>query len=254
MFWGELRLRQELPQLVTSGFDASRIEKASYRLRVGQEVYISPTGERGDPRNKPKKRLKTGDGFTIPAGQFGFLLTEESLRVPPDALAFISIRVTYKFRGLVNVSGFHVDPGFEGPLLFAVFNAGPGPVHLERGEECFVIFYATLSEPGLEEAKPSRYRTIPSELTGPLANGLQSLANFDARVSTLERDQSVIKWAAALIVGALISYGLSRLPQANTAGHPGDLPRSSQSGKVMTSATGGSPRDATPVTPPKSGK
>ena len=51
--------------------------------------------------------------FTIPPGQFAFLLTEEVVSVPPDALAFISIRAKTKFRGLVNVSGFHVDPGYQ---------------------------------------------------------------------------------------------------------------------------------------------
>src|SRR5258707_11545447 len=109
MFWGGLRLEKELPALVTD-YKPERIDGASYRLRVGPEVYVSPTGESDDPRNKPKTQLVHGQGFTIPAGQFGFILTEETVSVPVTAMALISIRATYKFRGLVNVSGFHVDP------------------------------------------------------------------------------------------------------------------------------------------------
>jgi dCTP deaminase len=45
---------------------------------------------------------------------------------------------------LVNVSGFHVDPGYHGQLTFAVFNAGPVPIHLKRGQPIFLIWYASL--------------------------------------------------------------------------------------------------------------
>lgn len=217
MFWGGERLRAELGALV-SDYDPDRIDHASYRLRVGPEVYVSPTGEPDDPRNKPKTKLAEGQGFTIPAGQFGFVLTEETVRVPVEAIAFISIRAGYKFRGLVNVSGFHVDPNYEGRLIFSVFNAGPGPVHLSRGEPCFLIWYSDLDRPSQVE-KRKGYDSIPSELTGPIAGGLQSFAGLLAkindnekrmgdRVSSVERDQAVLKWAMALAVGALITLGL----------------------------------------------
>ncbi|MET4252966.1 deoxycytidine triphosphate deaminase [Bradyrhizobium sp. LA6.7] len=232
MFWGGLRLRDELPNLITDYTD-DRIDGAAYRLRVGPEVYVSPTGEADDPRNKPKTQLKKGQGFTVPAGQFGFILTEENVKVPPTAIAFISMRAKYKFQGLVNVSGFHVDPNYDDRLIFSVFNAGPGPVHLSQGEECFLIFYATLDRPEEVDVKKG-YNSIPSHLTGPLAGGLQSFAGLlskinendkkvSDRVNTLEREQSVLKWAIALAVGALISVGLrdcsfTRQPDQTKAG------------------------------------
>lgn len=217
MFWGGERLRDELGALI-SDYNPDRLDHASYRLRVGPEVYVSPTGEPDDPRNKPKTILAQGQGFTIPAGQFGFILTEETIRVPIGAIAFISIRAGYKFRGLVNVSGFHVDPNYEGRLIFSVFNAGPGPVHLSRGEPCFLIWYADLDRPS--DVQPRKgYDSIPSELTGPIAGGLQSFAGLLAkinendkklgdRVAAVEREQAVTKWATALVVGALITLGL----------------------------------------------
>lgn len=217
MFWGGERLKAELGALITE-YDAKRIDHASYRLCVGPEVYVSPTGEPDDPRNKPKTLLNQGQGFTIPAGQFGFVLTEERVTVPKNALAFISIRAGYKFRGLVNVSGFHVDPNYEGRLIFSVFNAGPGPVHLSRGEPCFLIWYADLDQPSDVEKKLG-FDSIPSELTGPIAGGVQSFAGLLSkinendkklgdRVSTLEKEQAVLKWALALAVGALLTLGL----------------------------------------------
>jgi len=217
MFWGGLRLRAELPYLIKE-YDPDRIDRASYRLRVGPEVYVSPTGEPDDPRNKPKTLLGEKEGFTVPAGQFGFILTEEKVKVPARAIAFISMRAGYKFRGLVNVSGFHVDPNYEGRLVFSVFNAGPGPVHLSRGEECFLIFYADLDQPSEVPVKIG-YDSIPSKLTGPIAGGLQSFAGLLSkinendkkltnRVNTVEREQAILKWAMALAVGALVTVGL----------------------------------------------
>ena len=219
MFWGGERLKDELRSgSLISDYDDKRMDRASYRLRVGPEVYVSPTGEPDDPRNKPKTLLDPSMGFTIPAGQFGFILTEETVRVPMEAIAFISMRAGYKFRGLVNVSGFHVDPNYEGRLVFAVFNAGPGPVHLSRGEDCFLIWYADLDRPAKVE-KRTGYSTLPSELTGPIAGGIQSFAGLlskinetdkklSERIVTVEREQAVLKWALALAVGALITLGL----------------------------------------------
>lgn len=140
-FWSGERLFQELPNLIEP-FSADLIDCASYTLRIGREVYISPTEGTADP--KTKQILTGGQAFVIPPGQFAFLLTEETISVPDYALAFISMKATIKFRGLVNVSGFHVDPGWRGQLTFAVFNAGPVPVHLQQGENCFLIWYADL--------------------------------------------------------------------------------------------------------------
>lgn len=248
MFWGGERLKAELGALVDD-YDVARIDRASYRLRVGAEVYVSPTGEPDDPRNKPKTQLKAGQGFTIPAGQFGFILTEERIRVPVGAIAFISIRAGYKFRGLVNVSGFHVDPNYEGRLIFSVFNAGPGPVHLSRGEACFLIWYADLDQPSDLE-KRIGFDSIPSELTGPIAGGLQSFAGLLSkinendkklgdRVTAVEREQAVTKWATALLVGALITLGLREC----SLSRPADPARSAATAPAQ------SPPPAGPRTP-----
>ncbi|GJL87162.1 MAG: dUTP pyrophosphatase [Minwuia thermotolerans] len=229
MFWGGGRLGSELEALI-SDYDPKRIDNASYRLRVGPEIYVSPTGEQGDPHNKPKTLLSDGEGFTIPAGQFGFILTEEQVRVPMTAIAFISIRAGYKFRGLVNVSGFHVDPNYEGRLIFSVFNAGPGPVHLSRGEPCFLIWYADLDQP-TEVEKKAGFNSIPSHLTGPLAGGLQSFAGLlskinenekeiSARVGKIEREQAVIRWASVLAIGALVTLGVRECSSSHPVASP----------------------------------
>ena len=207
MFWGDTTLQARLVELIVP-YDPNRIERASYRLSVGKEVYVSPTGTKADPPNKPITLLPPKEGFTIPPGQFGFILTEESVSVPKDAIALISIRAKYKFRGLVNVSGFHIDPGYEGRLIFSVFNSGPSAVHLRRGEECFLVWYAALDSP-TSALKKEGHDEIPSILTGPLAQGLESFSRLRTDIENLKfRLRLIVTIGSAIIPVALLGMAL----------------------------------------------
>jgi dCTP deaminase len=80
----------------------------------------------------------------IKPGQFAVLITEENIKVPIDLMAFISIKFSIKFEGLINVSGFHVDPGFEGKLKFSVYNAGSQNVVISSGRPAFQIWFSKI--------------------------------------------------------------------------------------------------------------
>lgn len=136
-------LAEELPLLIEP-FDEALIDCSAYTLRVGREVYITPDQDTKSPGSHTKRQLKDNEPFAIPPGQFAFLITEEYVRIPPTAIAFISMKARVKFGGLVNVSGFHVDPGYHGKLVFSVYNAGPLPVPLQQGMPLFLIWYAYL--------------------------------------------------------------------------------------------------------------
>lgn len=215
-FWSSETLTQRLPALVQP-FDARRIDCASYRLCVGPEIYVSPAGGADEVGARTKVQLAAGQGFTIPPGQFGFLVTEETIKVPADAISLISIRAKVKSRGLVNVSGLHADPGYHGRLVFAVFNAGPAPVHLSRGEECFLIWFADLDRRSEHVKSGEGYQGIPSDLINPIAGEVQSFAGLlgkitdteeklDTRLAKVERDHTVIKSGVGLVVAALIGW------------------------------------------------
>ena len=133
------------------------------------------------------RKLAPGDAFTIPPGQFAFLLTEEIVSVPADALAFISIRAKTKFRGLVNVSGFHVEPGYHGQLTFAVFNAGPVPIHLKRGQPIFLIWYASLDRETAVKKDGDIHMGINPELITGIAGELQSFAGLSKKVKDVDK-------------------------------------------------------------------
>lgn len=215
MFWSGETLSDRLATLIEP-FVPERVDCAAYTLSIGPEVYVSPSDKAADPTAVTVRKLAPGDAFTVPAGQFAFLLTEEIVAVPADALAFISIRAKSKFHGLVNVSGFHVDPGYRGQLTFAVFNAGPSPIHLKRGQPIFLIWYASLDrESAFKKDDPVRMGIDTDLITG-IAGELQTFAGLSKqikdvektlgdRIHAIEREQTYYRVVGAIAM-ALIAF------------------------------------------------
>jgi len=132
------RLHEEKPLIIP--FEKTRVKNGAYELSLGKEVYLtdSKTG---------KVEILTEDNnrqVDLNPGQFALLLTKEIVNIPKTNIAFISIKAGEKLKGLVNVSGFHVDPGFNDHLLFSVYNAGPSTIVLNFGEPYFPIWFAEL--------------------------------------------------------------------------------------------------------------
>lgn len=146
MFWSGNRLNKHKRTLVPNHPDTA-IDCASLVLTIGTEVYITPNSEND---SKVKKILTVEEPqFIIPKGQFALLITEEEVHVPYQNIAFISFKAKYKYKGLINVSGFHVDLGWRGKLTFSVYNAGPSDVVLEKGNPFALIWYADLDQEGI---------------------------------------------------------------------------------------------------------
>jgi dCTP deaminase len=214
MFWSGETLRDRLPLLIEP-FEPDRIDCAAYILSVGNELYVSPNDQAADPTTVTLRKLGPGEAFTVPPGQFAFLLTEEIVSVPANAIALISIRAKTKFRGLVNVSGFHVDPGYRGQLTFAVFNAGPVPIHLRRGQPIFLIWYAGLDRETAFKKDGSTRKGIDTDLITGIAGELQSFASLSKkikdvdksladRIHSLEKEQTYYRVIGAIAMALII--------------------------------------------------
>lgn len=208
-FWSGKRLSDEKQNIFPSSHpEQITVDCVAYHLRLGDEVYVTgdydvKDGSYHDPRRGVPLRLKNNDMVRIPSGQFAFLLTEEIITMPITAMGFISVRSGVKFRGLVNVSGFHVDPGYYGRLMFAVYNAGPASVRLKRGEEIFLLFLADVVEPAQEyakDAKEPRYTNIPSEVLDSAGGEVVSPMSLKAELTKLEGTFSALKWIGGVLI------------------------------------------------------
>ena len=224
MFWSGETLKARLGGLIDP-FVPERVDCAAYTLSIGPEIYVSPNDQAADPTTVTVRKLNEGDSFTIPPGQFAFLITEEIVSVPADALAFISIRAKTKFRGLVNVSGFHVDPGFRGQLTFAVFNAGPVPIHLKRGQAIFLIWYASLDCETASKKDSTVHKGLDPDLITAVAGELQSFASLSKkikdvdksigdRIHAVEKEQTYYRVIGAVALAIVIALAVSWLKES----------------------------------------
>ena len=215
-FWSGERIEARLSEIIVGG-TRTMIDKSSYKLTVGEELYVTPARET-DPRYRTMRKLAQGEATEIPPGQFALLTTEETVRVPHDAIAFITTRSkATKFRGLVNVSGFVVDPGYDGKLIFAMFNAGPATIHVKRGDEWFAILFADLDRRSTKVRNGDFYKGLPSDHITPLANELltpqglkasirETRDELDQRITKVERDNAIARWAFALLLSFALTF------------------------------------------------
>ena len=193
-------------------YDQSRTREANHRLAMGGEYFVTKSATDTNVARESTTKLKPGESFCVPSGHFGFLVTEENVCLPPNAIGFLSIQTSVKFLGLVNISGFHVDPGSNGKIIFAVFNAGPDPVHIKRGDEIFRLWIASLDEVDEEPRSQISHTGIPSEIVNQISGDLESLQTLLRRVkaveSTLTTHQAFFRVCVLLLVALLVGVAV----------------------------------------------
>jgi dCTP deaminase len=187
-FWSDKKWKTVAKKnsLITP-FDIDRVEAANYLLSIGDEIYVSEPD-----KGSVVKKLKVGENFYIEPGQFAFLLTEETIQVPKNVLGFISIRARIKFLGLVNISGFHVDPGYSGKLVFSVFNAGPTRIQLKQGDDIFPIWFADLDDESSKGIQ-SGYFDIPSKILTPISGNFTTAYQVSKEVLRVAVEQGSLQ-------------------------------------------------------------
>jgi dCTP deaminase len=199
-FWNSETLKQRLPaEGLIEPYDPDNVEHCAYELTMGEEAFITST------EGKKKVLLNASEPLVIPSGQFALLLTEQKVTIPLDSIGFISMRFSVKKKGLINVSGFHVDPGFKGRLKFAVYNAGSRDVTVSRGDRVFVLWMSKLNEPtedGYGGEKPE-HNTITSDDQNLLHGDIASPAELKREIENVKHFYQNNLWALVVFIGLL---------------------------------------------------
>ena len=205
-FWSSQTLLQHLSAIVDPP-DPNKVKESCYRLSMGYEVYVTENLSSVGRHRHSVQELKSNQCFAIDPGHFALMMTLESIRMPTDALGFLSIQTDVKFKGLVNISGFHVDPGSDGKITFAVFNAGPSPVHLRQGDSIFRLWIADLDatdhHPNDRPLPPNIATTAVNSISSPL----ESLQGLAKKVEKLDNKINQFR-LVALAVGSLLAIAL----------------------------------------------
>lgn len=184
------------PDIFDKGFS-----KWKYKLRLGNQAYLST--------DDTPRRLKPGEFITIKPGDFALLITKEDLDIPSNVMAFISMRFDYKQKGLINVSGFHVDPKYQGKLIFSAFNAGPRDIVLRESDRVFMIFFEKLKGE-IEGKGPEGYDYIPAELVEQIRGKSATLASNATRLDKLEFYLKVVGGILITILSLILGVILKK--------------------------------------------
>jgi dCTP deaminase len=189
-------------------FSLDQVEDANYVLSVGDEIYVSSPEE----KSKIRKLTEEKPSFAIEPGQFAFILAAECVIIPFDVIGFISIRAHIKFLGLVNISGFHVDPGYSGKLIFAVFNAGPTRIHLKKGDWSFPLWLADLDGNIIRKTVKVGYENIPSKLINQISGQFTTAYQVKSQMDAIKSDVADLKAFKLHVMIVIALIGLLLFP------------------------------------------
>lgn len=175
-------------------------------LCLGEEVFLTSDDE--------IRELDHEESVSIDPGEFALLITEEVVDIPNDKIGLISLKFKHARKGLINISGFHVDPNYKGRIIFSVYNASPSPVIMRRGDPVFMIVLSNLSQSingNRQEATFQNIDGIETDWVEALQGRTSSLENLDQRVTDLESkskvNRRILIGIALTIIGAIMSFG-----------------------------------------------
>ena len=178
----EIEKRQCLrqPQLIVKNYKPEQLQQCSYDLALGEEVYLVG-------KDAPERLSTAYPYVSIPPGQFAVLTCFEHIKMPDDLMGFIALRSKFKLQGLVNISGFHVDPTHEGTLLFAVQNVGPSEIRLRYKDPTFTIFFSRV-DGQIVEGRSKEDTHFKPYLKGIRLNDVQLLGGSSVTITKLQKE------------------------------------------------------------------
>jgi dCTP deaminase len=174
------------------------LRQSSYDLRLGEEVYLVG-------KDAPERLSKHSPYVSIPPGQFAMLTCFEKIQMPGDHMGFIALRSTFKFQGLVNISGFHVDPTHQGTLLFAVQNVGPSDIRLKYQEPTFTIFFAEVKGDTGATRSEEKQTLLKAPLTGIRLQDVQVLGGSSITIAKLQKELEQLRFVILIYTPLVVA-------------------------------------------------
>lgn len=176
----------------------------TYDLRLGEEAFTSTSKE---PINLKEKGI-----VKMEPGETALLMTYEKVRIPEDHMAFLSLKTKHAAKGLINISGFHIDPNWKGKLVFSLYNSGPRPVVLRYKEPIYHMFIVQLSGRAWEPAEKSG---IPDEkrkksmsfydMEGIPSSWMESIKGPPISLVSLDKELRVMKERQRILIALLVA-------------------------------------------------
>lgn len=126
-------------------FQESSLEASSYDIRIGTKGVVGGEGVEIDFRR---------DAMELGPGAFGGVISYEKLSLPDNVCARIGFKRALSYEGIILLTGTLVDPGYEGHLLFGVYNGSQRKVLLRFNKKLCNVVFERLANPPERQASP----------------------------------------------------------------------------------------------------
>lgn len=200
----ELSLNKTPPLIST--FEETNLRGSSYDLTIGSEYYID---QGSGSTSLETQSLRERQSFTVPPHAVCFILTTESITLPLDITAKVSMRMPHIYAGMVLTSQPPFDPGYNGKAIVMLHNLSSVPVFLKRGERIATIEFSRLEEPRESLPSQSSVTSIEQSLSRPLVSSLSEMSKkSQSAVDKVNSLSGQMLAFAALVVAILAIPGL----------------------------------------------
>jgi dCTP deaminase len=161
----EIELAIGRGELIVKGtYVQTSLEASSYDVRVGAKGIL---GGIGIEINLDKEPME------LPPGAYAGVISLERLSLPPNICARIGSKRALSYDGVILLTGALVDPGYEGHLLFGLYNASQRKVMIRHARKICNIVFERLSDAPVRQAPADpdlRTGNFPDAFVDRMAN------------------------------------------------------------------------------------
>ncbi|MGA2583078.1 MAG: hypothetical protein ABSG31_07350 [Tepidisphaeraceae bacterium] len=114
-------------------FSAAHLAPSSYDLSAGARYVVAGGGVNDNTRSSP---------LTIGPGSYAGLISAECVKIPANLYVMLGPKRKLSYDGIVLLSGSVVDSGYEGHLLFVLYNSSGKKRIIYPGQKiCVATFF-----------------------------------------------------------------------------------------------------------------
>ena len=200
----DIRSRCELFNLITP-WQEKCIQTCSYDMTFsGEYYYYNPK----DGNRVNVRMLQPYEKLMIPAEAICYVLTEESVTMPNDLTASISLAFGLIKKGVMLANQPPYDPGYSGKTVALIHNLSDEPIEIEKGQHILNMVFEKLSSPvddaDLYKGKYQNLNTLKSYCTQVKKGGIFVLQqNFNKEKKKMMKQIPVLLTGMTIILAIL---------------------------------------------------
>lgn len=121
----------------SSTYEQNCLEASSYDIRIGSKGVVGGEGIELDLKQT---------ALELSPGAYAGIISLEKLILPTNVFARIGSKRALSYDGIILLTGGIIDPGYEGYLLFGLYNASQRKIILRHGRKICNIVFERLSK------------------------------------------------------------------------------------------------------------